>query len=675
MKFVSFDIENMFAYNGTCSVDLSETQDGERNIVLIKGRNGAGKTSLLNSAKLLFAGAQDESLRRVGFSRTALTDKQYVLGQPGRWSGVFNKTARQQGHNRASVSLCWTEGGVVHRARRTFVGQKSFSAYSELVEFGPVSSPLDGNAAEDALQAMLPRELVPFFFFDGEQVQSLADAEIGREAGEIERLLGLHFVAHLIDKVNDDANRRSRARLPVDVMKSVVEAENAAREARANEAVQARARVAAEEELLDLEARRARLDGERQRLRSGTLSESEAKRFHDRLEVLATQRQTLADELAERLPLEIVFRTQPHLVDEAFAVLDRQTTADASLAGRLHAELPAMTVRSLTTIEDPVTLNAKQQTDLQNDIRESLRTLGVVSGDQHPVLASLSAKKTKALRDRFLVWRSRGAADFAEERAQLRRMRELVTETRRLRKELDEAELSTDEARARYEEITAEITRIGEAIRDAMQRSAKALVDEKGFAHEAVGHDERAVQEMKEYKVSMELDEGYRFALRAKRALERYLELRRSRIRQSVEDRVNQKVAILLAPSELVKSVRLDGQFIMSYFDQDGEEVSRHSISAGMRQLIAMSMLWALKEEAARSIPVIVDTPLGRIDSTNRNLLMRDYFPEAGAPLILLPTDTEFTEIADDLLGEHIRRRYRIDNEGGETAKLMPVEL
>ena len=672
MNFVSLDIENMFAYFGKCSVDLTGTQDGKRNIVLIKGNNGAGKTSLLNSAKLLFSGAQHEELRRVGFSGRALDDKQYVLGQQQRWFGVFNREARRQGHSRASVSLTWTDEGVEHRARRIFIGLKNFTSYEEQVEYGPVHAPLTGHAAEDALQGMLPRELVPFFFFDGEQVQSLADAEIGRESAEIERLLGLHFVAQLIGQVNEEAKRRSRSRMPDEVRASLIAAENAAREARANEAIQERIRLAAEEELLDLESARTRLEEERERLRSGTLSETEAKRFHDRLSVLADQRQTVADGLADRIPPESAFRTQPALIEQAFQLLDRQASADASLAGRLHADLPSMTIRSLSKIADPVTLTSDQENDLRDGIRGSLRELGVASGDLHPVLASLSAKKKQALRDQFLVWRNRGASDFSEDRAQLRRMRELTTEMRRLRKELDEAELSTDEARARYEEISRDINFTAEQIRDAVERSATAHVEQKRFAQEAIGHDERVIQETAAHRVSEEVDAEYRFALRAKRALENYLKQRRARIRQSVEDRVNQKVAILLAPSQMVKSVSLDDRFVMTYYDQNDEEVPRHSISAGMRQLIAMSMLWALKEEASRSIPVIIDTPLGRIDSTNRILLMRDYFPEAGAPLILLPTDTEFTDVANDLLGENIHRRYVIENDG--VARLVKVQ-
>lgn len=670
MKFVSLEIENIFAYNGSWSIDLSDT-DEQRSIVLIKGRNGAGKTSLLNAVKLLFLGSRDDGLRRVGFAGTALTERHYVVGQPGRWYGVFNRTARRNGSMRASVALNWDDDGEMFQAKRTFIAQKNFTAFEETVEFGKPGARLVGPEAELALQQLMPREVVPFFFFDGEHIQSLADAEIGRERSEIERLLGLSFVVHILHQVDEYAKKRSRAGLPEEVRLQVVAAENAARESRANEEACARTRVAAEEELLDLERSRERLDEERSRLRSGTLSESESKRIHDRIELLGLQRQKLADELAERIPSEIVFRTQPALVAQAFAILDRQTTAEASLAGRLHNELPAMAVDGMARLEQPVVLSDVQKNGVVSQIRSSLSSLGVAVGEQHSFLASLSARKTKTLRDQFLVWSTRGPIDFVEDRSALQRMRDIVIEIQRLRKELDEAELTTDEARARYTELSEEIVKANQAIKDATEQATEARLDEQRHGREALIRDKEVENALERYKEAAQNDHGYKLALRTKRALEMYRDRRRSRIRASVEARLQDKVGILLGPTELIKSIRLDHQFVMTYLDDQGEEVPRHSVSAGMRQLLAMAMLWALKEEAGRDLPVMVDTPLGRIDNRNRDLLLTEYFPNAGQPLILLPTDTEFTEHADELIGDRIRRRYRIDNHGGENATIV----
>src|ERR1700753_1494985 len=107
MKFVAIEVENIFAYSGLSRIDPSGCDD-ERNIVVVSGRNGAGKTSLLNAVKLLFLGPTDETLRRVGFGGTPIGVKHYVVGQPGRWFGVFNNLARASG-SPARVALEWMD--------------------------------------------------------------------------------------------------------------------------------------------------------------------------------------------------------------------------------------------------------------------------------------------------------------------------------------------------------------------------------------------------------------------------------------------------------------------------------------------------------------------------------------------------------------------------------------
>jgi len=170
-------------------------------------------------------------------------------------------------------------------------------------------------------------------------------------------------------------------------------------------------------------------------------------------------------------------------------------------------------------------------------------------------------------------------------------------------------------------------------------------------------------------------NQAYVLSRAVRLALQSYRERRRAAIRASVEQRLREKVSVLLGPSQLIKSAALTDNFIMTYQDEDGDDVARQSISAGMRQLVAMAMLWALKEEADRPLPVVIDTPLGRIDRENRNLLMSDYFPNAGNPLVLLPTNTEFGEHGFDQLADHICKRYEIRNEGGRSASIVELPM
>lgn len=63
MIFERIRLTNLFSYYGEQEINLGTPEAG-RNVCLIRGRNGFGKTSLLNSLKLLFTGVYDEPLRR-----------------------------------------------------------------------------------------------------------------------------------------------------------------------------------------------------------------------------------------------------------------------------------------------------------------------------------------------------------------------------------------------------------------------------------------------------------------------------------------------------------------------------------------------------------------------------------------------------------------------------------
>lgn len=671
MKFIALEVENIFAYNGRSRIDLSDCSE-DKNIIVVSGPNGAGKTSLLNAVKLLFLGHNNEELRRVGFAGTALTAKQYVTGVPGRWYGVFNTASGQS--SSAQVSLEWSNQGKSFRARRLYTRRGGTNDFDHKVEVTVDDTPLLGEDNESALQQLLPREVVRFFFFDGEQIQSLADAEVGRERAEIERLLGLSFVVQLLGQLEEYVKSRGRSGLPEDVRVKIVAAENSAREESAKAEAAGRARVAIEDELLDLERQRRRFEEEGMRLRSGALSESERKRIVSRLFVLESQRDTLAERIADIIPPESVFLTQPSLISQSFELLDRHvgSGADASLASRLHRDLPDRLVVGLADLSPPVRLTPTQTDDFAVVVGTSLGELGVANdGPSHPLLASLSPRRASALRDQFLVWAEKGPLLANDNRDQLIEMRQIAFEMQRLRKELDEAELTTDEAKNRHEELLEEIRLADANIRHAIERSAELKIEEQRALRDAAANADRAAELENEYRHVSTQNARYRLGLEVSRALDEYRMRRRAEIRGSVERRLNERVGILLAPSKLVKTVSLDDQFGMSYFDEWGEKVARHSISAGMRQLLAMAMLWALKDEAERPLPVMVDTPLGRIDRENRNLLMTEYFPRAGNPLVLLPTDTEFGEAGFDAIGDRVRRRYRIVNENGNNARLI----
>ena len=59
----------------------------------------------------------------------------------------------------------------------------------------------------------------------------------------------------------------------------------------------------------------------------------------------------------------------------------------------------------------------------------------------------------------------------------------------------------------------------------------------------------------------------------------------------------------------------------------DGERESTISMmSSGERQILALSILWTLSILANKDMPLLIDTPLARLDSKHRENLLKEYF-------------------------------------------------
>lgn len=128
-----------------------------------------------------------------------------------------------------------------------------------------------------------------------------------------------------------------------------------------------------------------------------------------------------------------------------------------------------------------------------------------------------------------------------------------------------------------------------------------------------------------------------------------------------LETLVTECFLYLLHKSNLVHRVQIDTEtFSLSLFDYEGQPVPKHRLSAGEKQLLAISLLWGLARASGRQLPVAIDTPLGRLDSSHRNNVVDRYFPQASHQVLLLSTDTEIGKIEVEQLRENgaIAREY-----------------
>lgn len=124
----------------------------------------------------------------------------------------------------------------------------------------------------------------------------------------------------------------------------------------------------------------------------------------------------------------------------------------------------------------------------------------------------------------------------------------------------------------------------------------------------------------------------------------------------------------LLRKKTLVNALSIDPEtFQLALTGRDGAPLPPDRLSAGERQLLATSVLWGLARASGRPLPTVIDTPLGRLDSSHRRRLVAHYFPLASHQVILLSTDEEIAGGYFEALRPYIGRVYHLrfeENEG-----------
>jgi DNA sulfur modification protein DndD len=98
----------------------------------------------------------------------------------------------------------------------------------------------------------------------------------------------------------------------------------------------------------------------------------------------------------------------------------------------------------------------------------------------------------------------------------------------------------------------------------------------------------------------------------------------------------------LSSRSGLIKDIIIDDKsYEIRISDRNGHDIKKSGLSAGEKEVFAVSLLWGLAQTSQLNLPIVIDTPLSRLDSTHRDNIVNNYFPNAGEQVIILSTDTE----------------------------------
>jgi DNA sulfur modification protein DndD len=633
-------LENFGAYCGRQEAHL--TPEEGRPVILFGGMNGGGKTTLLDAMQLALYGSKAKlsNRGRMGY-RDYLRDCINRNADPGEGAGVVLRFRRT------------VEGKVSHfELQRTWrMGVKGIEETLRVLRDGERDD-LFTDHWDEVIDSYLPVGISNLFFFDGEQIKDLAEGENSAAilGTAISSLLGLDLVDRLEGDLRVFERRKKTEGLDPEAARLLeiaqAEVEHLDRE---------QERLAMESGALVNEAGRL---GKDLKEREASFRSEGGDLFLRRKEFETEQaalKKDLAD--AESRLRELAAGPLPMLmVDHLLAEVETQARKETEIRhNQLLVEAMEERDEALLVILESEKLAAAAIKRVSRELAMDRKyRLGLASepllldADPHfpAQVAHLRAKvlpdAVQASRELLVVIR-----DLDEKIARLDGELGRVPEEDRIagfQKELDHA-------RRLHAEKMAELDSL-QIRRDVMTRQrneAEARLDRFGD---------------RDIDAKVAEDDRQRMLKHSKRVRETLGKFRTEVIRRHVsnmEALMLEAFRTLLRKSDLVHGLTIDPEtFQITLTGRGNQPLPFDRLSAGERQLLATALLWGLARASGRPVPTIIDTPLGRLDSSHRRHLVERYFPFASHQVILLSTDEEIVGNYHKSLAPFIARHYRL---------------
>lgn len=673
-------ITNLFCYQGTVSFDFRRPSNAaqDKNIAIIWGRNGHGKTSFLNSMKLLVGGPY-EQFRESMFRGRKPNVKEFILGYGDEWSGIVNNTARLEARNEvtASVEATWRDvkNGLVQVKREWTILRKTNSFEEDLAIKKNRRVIENMEEAKDTLATLFPTEYIDFVMYDGEQIQELADGDDAARQETMEKLLDITPVDQLRDNLNKaratwtreskvDAEQEQLALLELGQQTRQVQLQKIRREL--GEAQAARAR---------LERERTKLHADIDKIQVSGAAETRANLIGRRDE-LERALKSDANIIANTFLVDAPLLFNKDLVNNALASLQRSSAISYARVRRdvlheLGTSLPAQLFEQPPHSQPPLgdALKRFYQGKLQwlfdgykssHAVEQMEMTL--VETDRERIRQRL---ESIAHNDELRQQRLDKLHDYVTRRKELRLVHERLN---------DLSDLATG-LREQVENMRTELAKKDEDIKKLSEEIGQRTAEESKLTREIEDHAKDIERQRGAVDRAKHISRRADMANRFTAFLKEFAREARNARRSGLEDKINEHCEKLLSSNALVKKIRVDENFRMTYHSDSGVVIGKKNMSAGMRQLIATALLWALKDESKLELPIIVDTPLARLDRDHQMTLLTQYFANASHQMILLPTDSEIDLEKYKHIRHHVYLEYVLKNDRGNAAVVVPQSM
>lgn len=626
MKINRLTLHNFGIYANTNQFDFTSN----KRVTLIGGMNGRGKTTILEAILLILYGR-----RSFAFAESKLSFPNYL-------NSLIN---RADGTNTTSIEMLFElssdEDKDYYEVKREWSLHLSNTTLKTSVYKNNTYDQVLSENWSMFVEEMLPSAIAPFFFFDGEKISELAVSDDDNYMlKSVKTLLGIDVLDQAISDIKRIISSKRK------IIKSDIHAKEIAH---FDEEIKNANKLAkaAKETLGHLTVENINLTEKLENAENdfismgGNLASNRQELMNKKStieETLTKLNDQLTDLVSEDLPLLMVLP----LLNEIVHASDQEREQNGIKAAL--AQLPNLYKEFDKTKDNTI------------NFEEFIQFVSNRSKDVPMVydLSEASYLHLKMLCDSLPKLQKNEAIHILEQRTKL--LDELAVTENYLSINIDET--STSSQYKTILALTTELATVREKLRIAQEGyySLNAQID--NLKSEQLKVIEQAVASLEN------VDETKRVIAYAKRTLhvlqEYKIQLQLSKTKYLAET-MTKCFKQIVTKKNLIGNIEIEPTTLkFIYLNPNGEQINRSSFSAGEKQLLMIAMLWALGICSKKQLPVIIDTPLARLDNAHRESLITNYFPEASEQTILLSTDSEINGKYYDLLQPYVGQEFTL---------------
>ncbi|MFM6108619.1 MAG: DNA sulfur modification protein DndD [Sphaerospermopsis kisseleviana] len=651
MIFLELVLQNFGPYAGRQVINLDPRidQDNIRPIILLGGMNGGGKTTLMDAIRLALYGQRAQCSTRGNLSYNDFLT-QCVNSQ----ADPINKTR---------IELVFEhiedDKPIQYRVVRTWEKNPKDGKDSLGILGKDETWPVDSLATiwDEYIENILPLGISNLFLFDGEQVKELAEQETPPAVvvDAINGLLGLELADKLAVDLEILVNRKKKETADKQDLAKLEELENRLAEQLQKENNKQKELEKLETDLKDLKiqydealnkyiSEGGKLAAERSQL--DTQKENQVQNAEN-------IRKSLRELAEDVLPLGLI----PNLLSQI------QTQGEKELKFQqmqLAKDLLIARDQRLLNLLNQLNLELEKINSIQNFLVEDIDKLYAVHSSTETTWLNADEESLTLLDN--LVYRLQIAQNTAN--AKILELQNYEEQILTIDRQIQTA--AAPEAYAELQQAREKAEREWNKANSNVEFLKRNLLELQATI-------EKTKKELTNYTSDSLKYQSTEHLINAVTKVQATLKIFREKLTlrklNKLEEEVKNCFLYLLHKSDLVHRIAIDAQtFSISLYDLKGKPVPKNRLSAGEKQLLAIAFLWGLAKVSGKRLPVAIDTPLGRLDSSHRNNLVERYFPAASHQVILLSTDTEIAKKEVELLRENeaIAREYLLQYNSGK---------